>query len=110
MIYKAEEITKLLTKAGLHLDAVNCEGATAARICSSRKMINVFRVLISNAKNLFVTEQLEQFIKKLEIKATTLKCLASRAIAQHKISYRSIVPVHLEKFIQLHSANKSALT
>ena len=38
MIYKAEEITKLLTNAGLHLDAVNCEGATAARICSSREI------------------------------------------------------------------------
>lgn len=55
----------------------------------------------------FVTEQLEQYIKRLEIKSTTLKCLASRVIAQHKINYRSHVPVHLEKFIQLHSANKT---
>jgi hypothetical protein len=52
------------------------------------------------------TEQLELFIKRHEYKHTTLKCLASRVIAQHQIDYRSVVPANLEKFIQLHSTDK----
>lgn len=37
MVYKAEEITKLFVDAGIHMDAVNCEGATPSRTCSMRK-------------------------------------------------------------------------
>lgn len=35
---KVEEITKLFIDAGIHLDSVNCEGQTAARNCTSRKI------------------------------------------------------------------------
>lgn len=55
---------------------------------------------------LFFSDHLETFIKRHEINFTTLKCLASRVIAQHRIEYRNNVPVNLEKFIQLHSADK----
>lgn len=86
LVSKAEEIIKLFVKAGIHLDCVNVDGATASRTCSM--------------------QQLESFIKRYEVKHTTLKCLASRVIAQHKINYRNLLPFHLEKFIQLHSADK----
>ncbi|KAG5677884.1 hypothetical protein PVAND_007601 [Polypedilum vanderplanki] len=86
LVAKAEEIVRLFVKAGIHLDCVNIDGATASRICS--------------------LQQLESFIKRYEIENLSLKCLASRVIAQHKINYHNLVPVHLEKFIQLHSADK----
>lgn len=45
-------------------------------------------------------------IRRHESRETTLRCLASRCIAQHKIPYRNVVPQHLEAFVQLHSAEK----
>lgn len=35
-----EEITYMFIEAGIHMDAVNVEGLTAAQICASRKYIN----------------------------------------------------------------------
>lgn len=105
MVFKAEEIIRLFIDAGIHLDVVNCEGATASKICPLRK----FQLMkLSNKKKriLFLTEQLKLFIKRHEHQHTTLKCLASRVIAQHQINYRSIVPTNLENFIQLHSTDK----
>jgi Fem-1 homolog b len=39
MAFKAEEIIRLFIDAGIHLDVVNCEGATAAKICPLRKLL-----------------------------------------------------------------------
>lgn len=108
MMTRVEEICKLFIDAGIHLDSVNVDGATAARNCSARKFYAKFPVLFIATAFFFFNfpDYLESFIKRYEINSTTLKCLASRVIAQHKISYRSSVPAHLEKFIQLHSAEK----
>lgn len=38
LLSKVEEITKLFIDAGIHLDSINCDGQTAARNCSSRKL------------------------------------------------------------------------
>jgi Fem-1 family protein b len=106
LVAKAEEIVKLFVNAGIHLDSVNVDGATASRICSLRKYVLLFLdMLINILLFFFFIEQLESFIKRHEINHQTLKCLASRVIAQHKINYHNLVPVHLEKFIQLHSAD-----
>lgn len=105
MEINAEEITKLFVKAGLHVDAVNLDGSTAAE-CSSYSKLKNFKIFKNLNNIVFCIENLQLIIKQHEICTTTLKCLASRVIAQHKIWYRSIVPSHLEKFIQLHSRDK----
>lgn len=33
-----KEITEMLIEAGIHMDAVNVEGLTAANICTSREL------------------------------------------------------------------------
>lgn len=38
-IVVVEEITDLFIEAGIHLDAVNIEGLTAAQLCVSRKLL-----------------------------------------------------------------------
>jgi Fem-1 homolog b len=104
MVFKAEEIIRLFINAGIHLDVVNCEGATASKICPLRKLL--FCEICNKFNDIIFSEQLEVVIKRHEITQTTLKCLASRVIAQHKINYVGIVPSQLEKFIQLHSTDK----
>lgn len=42
LIHRAEEITKLFVDAGIHLDSVNTENQTAAKTCSSRKLLHKF--------------------------------------------------------------------
>lgn len=86
LITVVEEITNIFLEAGVHLDAVNIDGLTAAQICSSNAI--------------------ESLIRKYESKETCLKCLASRSIAQHKIKFIGLIPTHLESFVQLHSAEK----
>lgn len=81
-----EEITNLFLAAGVHLDAVNIDGLTAAQTCTSNSI--------------------ESVLRKYETRETCLKCLASRSIAQHKIKYKGIIPTHLESYVQLHSADK----
>lgn len=52
------------------------------------------------------TASVYSLIRRHESRETTLRCLASRCIAQHKIAYKDLVPAHLESFVQLHSAEK----
>lgn len=40
-MYSIEEITDLFIEAGVHVDAVNVEGLTAAQICTARKLFAV---------------------------------------------------------------------
>lgn len=104
---KVEEITKLFIDAGIHLDSVNCDGQTAARNCSSSEFLALHCTMThSHIYSLALSDHLEAFIKRHEINFTTLKCLASRVIAQQRLEYRNNVPINLEKFIQLHSADK----
>lgn len=50
------------------------------------------------------TQPVYALLRRLESRETTLRCLASRCIAQHRIPYRDLVPQHLEAFVQLHAA------
>ena len=43
MIAKAEEITTMFINAGIHLDAVNTDGSTAAKSSSLRKLNIIFK-------------------------------------------------------------------
>lgn len=52
------------------------------------------------------TTSVHALLRRHESRETTLRCLASRCIAKHKILYRGIVPQPLEAFVQLHSADK----
>lgn len=106
MITKVEDIVKLFIEAGVHLDCVNIEGLTASKKCSSSEFSQKFSQKIYSIMVFGFSDQIEAFIKRHEANLTTLKCLASRVIAQHNIEYRNSVPVNLEKFIQLHSAEK----
>lgn len=81
-----EKITQIFIDAGVHLDAVNSAGLTAAQMCTLQP----------------TTKLMQQF----ETKQTCLKCIAARAIAQHQIAYKGAVPRHLELFVQLHAADK----
>ena len=80
----AKEITELFIDAGIHLDAVNCDGLKASQVCSYNTV--------------------ESFIKNYEVQAVCLKCIAARSIAQHRINYRENIPKQLELFVQLHCA------
>lgn len=53
MVFKAEEIIRLFIDAGIHLDVVNCEGATAAKICPLRELIG-FEIFSNNKKLLIL--------------------------------------------------------
>lgn len=46
IIRKAEEIINILVSSGIHVDAVNMEGATAAKAASLRKFLINLRSLI----------------------------------------------------------------
>lgn len=52
------------------------------------------------------TALIQAVLRRYEFNETSLKCLASRCIAQHKIAYKNVVPKQLETYIQLHSAEK----
>ncbi len=45
---KVEEIVKLLSQAGVHLDVVNCDGATASEVCSLRKTAQYPNIFFSH--------------------------------------------------------------
>ncbi|XP_055311305.1 protein fem-1 homolog B isoform X3 [Sitodiplosis mosellana] len=80
------EITDMFIEAGIHMDAVNVEGLTAAQICTS--------------------PFIQVLLRRYEFNEVSLRCLASRCIAQHKIPYKDIVPKQLEMFIEMHSSEK----
>ncbi|KXJ04866.1 Protein fem-1-like B, partial [Exaiptasia diaphana] len=56
------------------------EGKTALEVCASKEMELVLSV-------------------KRDIK---LKCIAARAVKQHKLQYRGVVPKIVEMFISAH--------
>ncbi|XP_055610894.1 protein fem-1 homolog B-like [Uranotaenia lowii] len=81
-----KDLTEIFIDAGIHLDAVNADGLKASQVC---------------VQNLVGT-----FIRGYETKAINLKCLAARCIALHRVPYKDELPRHLEKFVQLHCAEK----
>uniref|UniRef100_A0A336M0K2 Protein fem-1 homolog B n=1 Tax=Culicoides sonorensis TaxID=179676 RepID=A0A336M0K2_CULSO len=113
LILTVEEIVKLFYEHGMHFDAVNSDGLVAGRISGiSTTNTDTFYLPIVAIENNFLLWRLtflgniECLIRGLELKETTLKCLASRCIAQHKIQYQGTIPKDLESFVQLHSASK----
>ncbi|XP_035918653.1 protein fem-1 homolog B-like [Anopheles stephensi] len=82
-----KEITEIFIEAGIHLDAVNADGLKASQVC--------------------VQSCVAAFIKSYETRAINLRCLAARAIAQHRIPYRKLIPRQLEGFVQQHCTPKS---
>lgn len=108
-----EEIVKLFYDHGMHFDAVNSDGLVAGRICglSTTNPDNLYLPIVAYENNFLLWRltflgNVECLIRGFEIKETTLKCLASRCIAQHKINYQGTIPRDLESFVQLHSASK----
>ena len=74
------EIIKCLIDNGVHVDASNINGKTAADIASSD-------------------------IAKSIIKAhgkVSLKCLSAKTVKRHKIEYQGVIPKSLHKFVELH--------
>lgn len=97
----------------MHFDAVNCDGLKPALICGSSNnrehyYLPHFAIVHNNLLNwrLNLSGNIECLIRGIETQEMSLKCLASRSIAQHKIIYRGLIPKDLESFIQLHSASK----
>ncbi|XP_039954038.1 protein fem-1 homolog B isoform X1 [Bactrocera tryoni] len=86
VLVQAEKIVKLFVDAGAHLDAVNANGLTPARVGNAAGISNL---ILSYQNSL-----------------TSLKCIASRCIAFHKLKYQGFIPKALEAFIQMHSAEK----
>uniref|UniRef100_A0A2M4AI33 Protein fem-1 homolog B n=1 Tax=Anopheles triannulatus TaxID=58253 RepID=A0A2M4AI33_9DIPT len=82
-----KEITEIFIEAGIHLDAVNVDGLKASQVC--------------------VQNTVAAFIRNYEMRAINLRCLAARVIAQHRISYRGLIPRQLESFVQQHCTPKS---
>lgn len=53
------------------------------------------------------TAYIQVLLRRYEFNEVSLRCLASRCIAQHKIPYKGIVPKQLEMFIETHSSEKN---
>ncbi|XP_002138527.2 protein fem-1 homolog B isoform X1 [Drosophila persimilis] len=81
-------ILQLFVEAGAHLDAVNAAGQTAAAACKSG---------LATLANLLHGHQNAH---------TSLKCLAARTIATHRLNFKGLIPMQLEAFIQMHSVHK----
>ncbi|XP_022228162.1 protein fem-1 homolog B isoform X1 [Drosophila obscura] len=79
-------ILQLFVEAGAHLDAVNAAGQTAATACKQVTLAN----LLHGHQNAH----------------TSLKCLAARTIATHRLNFKGLIPTQLEAFIQMHSVHK----
>ncbi|KAM7344446.1 protein fem-1 homolog B-like [Cochliomyia hominivorax] len=86
LLVQAEQIIKLLVDAGAHLDAINAQDLTPAQVDHIGGLRNI--------------------ILGYENSLTSLKCIASRCIANNKIRYKGLVPKVLESYIQIHSAEK----
>lgn len=81
-----KDLVELFIDAGIHLDAVNCDGLKASQVC--------------------VQNSVGAFIKSYETRAINLKCLAARCIALHRVSFKETIPRQLEAFVQLHCSEK----
>lgn len=111
-----QEIIREFHNHGMHFDAVNCEGLKPALLCGSSNFFDQFyftfnlpinHFSINNNWRLLIAGNVEQLIRGLEMRDMTLKCLAARAIAVHRIAYRDgNVPKDLESFVLLHAAMK----
>ena len=75
-----QEIIKCLIDNGVHVDACNIDGKTAADIAS--------------------TDIAESIIKSHE--KLSLKCLSARTVRKHKIEYRGVIPNSLIEFVEFH--------
>lgn len=107
MLEVVEEITELFVKSGIHLDAVNVHGLTAAQLATSRKFpYYVYPFNNNQTVRVLHTATIISVIRRCESNETCLRCLASRCIAQHQIAYEGVVPKHLEDYIQMHCAEK----
>lgn len=111
-----QEIIGLFHQHGMHFDAVNCEGLRPALLCGSSNFFDQFyftfnlpinHFSINNNWRLLISGTVEQTIRKIESREISLKCLAARTIAVHRITFRGgQVPKALEAFVCLHTATK----
>ncbi|ESO07760.1 hypothetical protein HELRODRAFT_170308 [Helobdella robusta] len=76
----SREVIELLLKSGAHICTTNFRSQTASDMLKSLHMHNIVPLL----------------------KHTTLQCLASKVIRDHKIKYKGEVPAKLENFVELH--------
>ncbi|XP_037945333.1 protein fem-1 homolog CG6966 [Teleopsis dalmanni] len=79
-IYSSPSLVKILLDNGAHLDTKNKDGETFESLIKPTKIHEICNPL----------------------KYTTLRCLASRVIQQHKLPYQDCVPVSLHSFIEQH--------
>ena len=78
------ELVSLLLEFGAHVDAVNCDGCTAAEVVGRRN-----------------TEPIQQILS--DHLPFPLTCQASRTIVATKIRYEVLdLPLHIKNFIKLH--------
>ncbi|KAK3751982.1 hypothetical protein QZH41_001918 [Actinostola sp. cb2023] len=75
-----EMIIDALLEAGAHDDLTNSAGKTTFEVCSTKEMEQVLTL-------------------KRKIK---LKCIAARAVKQHKLQFSGLVPKTVEMFINAH--------
>ncbi|XP_055374246.1 protein fem-1 homolog B [Condylostylus longicornis] len=83
LVETVEKIIKIFNEAGIHFDAVNKHGLTAAEYS--------------------LDKSIKHLLKHYEAQHISLKCLSSRCIAKHKLKYEGSIPVHLESYIKMHS-------
>lgn len=74
------QVIKVLIESGSHIDACNHKGDTASSLLHTVLLHNIVPPL----------------------KYTSLQCLASREIAKHRIPYKGIVGLELEKTVEQH--------
>ena len=75
-----------LVEAGAHIDACNLSGRTPFESATT----GVAEIILRTQSKL------------------SLKCLAARVVAKHRIPYSGCVPVDLEPFIELHGPARHA--
>ena len=77
------ELVSLFVEFGAHVDAVNCEGSSAAEVAPRR-----------NTKTI---QMLSDFLP------LPLTCQASRTVVATEIPYEMLdLPLHIKNFIKLH--------
>ena len=78
------ELVSLLLEFGAHVDAVNCDGCSAAEVVGRRN-----------------TEPIQQILS--DLLPLPLTCQASRTVVATEIRYEMLdLPLHIKNFIKLH--------
>lgn len=115
------QVTKLLLDCGAQVNAVDHEGNTPLHvIVQYNRPISDFLTLHAIIINLVEagahtdmtnkqkktpldksTTGVSEILLKTQIKMS-LKCMAARAVQQHKITYRNQIPKTLEEFVEFH--------